>query len=273
VPAAPNRDPSFDGVDLLLDVELGASSPGAHYSIHYLAECDSTNSELLNRARLGATHASVLLCERQTAGRGRRGRSWLSSPGASLTFSLLWRFDEVPGALGSLSLVVAVAVARALETSGASHVMLKWPNDLWFDGRKLGGILIESMTGAGGACAVVIGIGLNVRVPAELRDQLDHPIADLHEAGCVASRPMLLGGILGQLARDIPRFSQQGFGPFLEEWRSREVMRGEPVVISNEGGLQKEGELLGVGADGSLRVRCEGAVQEFRSGELSLRRA
>lgn len=262
----------LDGVSLR-EVQADASSTGTTYEIEYLTECASTNLALMARARQGAPHALVLGCELQRAGRGRRGRTWVSSPGASLTFSLLWRFTEQPVALQCLGLVVAASIARALESLGTPHLMLKWPNDIYFDYRKLGGILIESLSGASGAPAVVVGIGLNVRVPLETREKLDHPIADLNEAGYQGNRAMLLGRILRYLAEDIPRCAERGFAPFKEQWHARELMRGERVVLTNEGGVRHEGQLLGIGEDGSLQLRCDEGIREFRSGELSLRRA
>ena len=123
--------------------------------VEVLDQCPSTNALLLERARAGAPHASAIVCERQTAGKGRRGSAWVSASGASLTFSLLWRFDSSVLALSGLSLAVAVASARALEAQGGTQLTLKWPNDLLFDGRKLGGILIETLTGANSTVAVL----------------------------------------------------------------------------------------------------------------------
>ena len=124
---------------------LGAAA--GRFDVDSLAECASTNTELLARAERGAPSGSVLVADRQTAGRGSRGRTWQSSPGASLTFSLLWRFTDGVHGLAGLSLAVGVAVIRALAACGAHGVMLKWPNDILLDEAKLGGILVELQGG------------------------------------------------------------------------------------------------------------------------------
>src|SRR5471032_1954753 len=133
------------------------------FRVELLDACASTNTLLLERARAGAPSGSVIACELQSAGRGRRGNNWQSGLGGSLTFSLLWRFAQGAAGLSGLSLAAGVAVARALAAGGAAEVQLKWPNDLLHAGRKLGGILIELRGDAQGPSAAVIGIGINVR--------------------------------------------------------------------------------------------------------------
>ena len=172
-------------------------------SVEVIAECGSTNTVLAERL---ATHAaasgSVIACERQVAGRGRRGRIWMSEGGASLTFSLLWRFGrrDRPVALSGLSLTVAVAVAQALEQMGFAGIALKWPNDLLHDGAKLGGILVE--VNAPGTA--IIGIGLNVQLPPAFAATLGRPVTDLAALTegrfVLPDRTALLAGVLAGLA-------------------------------------------------------------------------
>src|SRR5256885_3056846 len=132
--------------------------------VEVLDECPSTNTVLAQRAAAGAPHGTVLACEHQSAGRGRRGHSWVSVVGGSLAFSILWRFPRGAGALGGLSLAVAVGAAKAVEHLGTHGVGVKWPNDLYCEGRKLGGILIESSGDILGPSAVIVGVGINVRL-------------------------------------------------------------------------------------------------------------
>jgi BirA family biotin operon repressor/biotin-[acetyl-CoA-carboxylase] ligase len=245
---------------------------GSGIQAQVLAQCGSTNSLLLERARTGAPHASALVCEHQTSGKGRRGSAWISAPGASLAFSLLWRFGSGVSALSGLSLAVAVACARALESQGAAQIKFKWPNDLLFDARKLGGILVETLQDAGSAVAV-IGIGLNVRVAPALRDRVGHPVADLREAGALGTRAELLAAQLAQLARLLPAFEAEGFAPLRDEWLGRHAWQGRNVRLSSGERMHAQGEAVGVAEDGALLLRTAGVVKPYYSGELSLRLA
>ena len=155
--------------EALIDPHRLSSLLGAacgRFAVDALAECDSTNSVLLQRAGQGAPSGSVVVADRQTAGRGSRGRRWESSPGASLTFSLLWRFEGGVHRLAGLSLAVGVALVRALAACGAPGITLKWPNDILLDEAKLGGILVE-LQGAEGCSLAVIGIGINLAPPPD----------------------------------------------------------------------------------------------------------
>ena len=159
---------------------LGARAK--RFRIEVAEQVESTNTALLDRAAV-LPPGSVLAAEMQSGGRGRRGRAWTTGLGGALTFSVLWRFETGAAGLTGLSLVVGIAVARALAGLGATEVKLKWPNDVLFRGRKLGGILIEVQGDALGPATAVIGIGLNVRMPPAWRDRIDQPIADAVEAG------------------------------------------------------------------------------------------
>src|SRR5260221_9567590 len=147
--------------------------------VEVLDECPSTNTVLAQRAAAGAPHGTVLACEHQSAGRGRRGHSWVSVVGGSLAFSILWRFPRGAGALGGLSLAVAVGAAKALERLGTCGVGVKWPNDLYCEGCKLGGILIESSGDILGPSAVIVGVGINVRLGTQTRERIAAPATDI----------------------------------------------------------------------------------------------
>jgi BirA family biotin operon repressor/biotin-[acetyl-CoA-carboxylase] ligase len=240
--------------------------------VEVLDQCTSTNVLLAARARAGEPHASAIVCEHQTAGRGRQGRSWISAPGASLTFSLLWCFDAPQPALSALSLVAGVASAQALESQGARGVQLKWPNDLLFDGRKLGGILVETFRRENRTAAVV-GIGLNVADSQSLDDRIGHAVTDTRKAGVRATRTAMLAAQLGGLCEALGRFETGGFAGFRDAWQSRHAFQGRRVRLLGADRHDTEGEVVGVADDGALLLRSAGVVTAHYSGELSLRSA
>lgn len=254
-------------------VVAAAQDVPERFSIELLNSCDSTSTLLLDRAQQGAPSGTVIVCERQTAGRGRRGRSWLSAPGDSLTFSLLWRFPAGMPQPAGLSLAVGVAAARALEGMGAAGVSLKWPNDILADGAKLGGILIETMSD-GGRHVAVIGIGINVRLPREIAEAVDGLAGALDSImPYPSSRNLLLANLLNALAAMLDEFGHTGFAGFAEEWRARNAHDGQLVSIHAEGAPPIEGRCAGVDADGALLLETATGVRRIVSGDVSLRKA
>jgi BirA family transcriptional regulator, biotin operon repressor / biotin---[acetyl-CoA-carboxylase] ligase len=259
-------------LDLLRPAELAGHLRPLRWPFHVeiMDECASTNALLMQRALEGAPHASVLVAEHQTAGRGRRGNSWLSAIGASLAFSLLWRFERGASTLAGLSLAMAVGASRALEAAAVTDVSVKWPNDLLRSGRKLGGILIE-MTGAPvGPSACVIGLGLNVRLPRSIAERVDG--ADLADHG-PPSRTRLLALLLEHLATVLDEFPDRGFAALRAEWHERHAWQGCDVALQLGDRCVAHGKAVGVDDDGALLLRSAGGVQRFHSGELSLRPA
>lgn len=245
----------------------GLADDARRFDIDLLPTCDSTNSVLLARAESGAASGSVVATELQTAGRGRRGRSWISAPGDSLTFSLLWRF--APGtAPAGLSLAVGLAVARALTLLGVADVMLKWPNDILLGGRKLGGILIELVPGA--THAAVIGIGINLRLPDAMPEEVRSSAAALGP-GIEANR--LLAAVLQELRKVLEEFAGGGFAPLREEWQVRHAWQDAPVKLLSDFAAAQEGICRGVDVDGALLLEANGRVERVLSGEVSLRAA
>jgi len=275
--ATGSTDRPLDSLDAVrLERLLGTSAP--RFRIEIVDECRSTNTELLERARSGsfgpAGASPVLACERQLSGRGRRGAAWISGIGTSLTFSMLARFRQGAGALAGLSLAVAVAAARALEASGVARVQLKWPNDLLFEGRKLGGILIELISDYQGPTSAVIGIGLNVALTREMRRGIAQPAADIAEALAQAPRRTeLLAAVLLELDETLAEFSRGGFAAFRADWTDRHAYQGRLVVLKHADRAIAEGEAVGVAEDGALLLRSSRGVERFHSGELSLRPA
>lgn len=234
----------------------------------------STNSELMQRATTGAPSGACLAAEIQTAGRGRRGRVWQSAFGASLTFSLLWRFERGAAQLGGLSLVVGLAVVRALHKLGigATDIALKWPNDVVAGQRKLAGVLIESQGDMLGPTAVVIGIGINVNLPDHLIGAIDQPVTDVQGlAGKAVSRNQLLVEVLRELVGMLDQFQVQGFPAFKKEWKAVHALHEKPVrVLTAEGG-SIDAVVRDVADNGSLIVTHRGKDVIVASGEVSLR--
>lgn len=250
-------------------------SAARRFDIDILPSCNSTNAVLLGRAESGAGSGTVVIAEEQTAGRGRRGRSWLASPGDSLTFSLLWRF--APGtAPAGLSLAVGVAAARALArvsagTPSAGGVALKWPNDILKDGRKLGGILVELVPGA--PHAAVIGIGINIHLPAGMPADLRAVSAALCAPSEMPDQNDVYAALLAELVATLDVFGSEGFPPIRAEWMARNAFQDVAVSLSDDFGAPRFGICRGVDTDGALLFEVGGKVERILSGELSLRSA
>ena len=236
---------------------------------------DSTNSELLRRPSAGRG-AQALFAERQTGGRGRRGRAWASPLAANLYLSVAREFEAGLARLGGLSLVAGVAAVEALQASGFGEARLKWPNDVVVDDglrlRKLGGILVEGGGEHAGPARAVVGIGLNVRMPAAAAAAIDQPWVDLATLRPQPpSRNALAAVLLAHLLPALEQFDRVGLAPFLPRHAARDVLAGEPVrVLAGDG--EHAGVALGLAADGALRVRLSGGERDFHAGEVSLRR-
>ena len=231
---------------------------------------DSTNSELLRRDA-PAQGAAVLLAERQTGGRGRRGRNWVSPLAAHLYLSVARQFSGGLSRLGGLSLVAGVAVAEALHGAGYNDVQLKWPNDLLVSGRKLGGLLVEGGGEHAGPVRAVVGLGLNVRMPLDAAAVLDQPWIDLAALATVApSRNAVAAGVLGHLLPALEQFDGEGLSPFLARYARFDALAGREVVIHGAA-APSSGIALGIAADGALRVRVGDEERCFHAGEVSVR--
>ncbi|MBE2258076.1 MAG: biotin--[acetyl-CoA-carboxylase] ligase [Candidatus Accumulibacter sp.] len=241
------------------------------FAVEALPECVSTSSQLLEHARQGAPAGSLLVADRQTGGRGRRGRSWLSTPEDSLTFSLLWRFDGGVARLAGLSLAVGLAVARALENCRVPGVGLKWPNDILLGGGKLGGILVDLESGTDGMLAV-IGIGLNLRLPPAGDEEFLHPPAALAQVmAYLPDRHQLLAQLMIDLAAVLDRFADGGFALLRGDWQARHVWQNRPVRLLDGERVDRTGLCLGADSDGALLLQTDAGVERCFSGDVSLR--
>ena len=244
------------------------------FSVEVLPSIDSTNTELMRRARAGDRAPTLLVALEQSAGRGRRGKTWHSRPGGSLTFSLGLPFQ--PADWSGLSLAVGVSLAESLHP----ELRLKWPNDLWLQGRKLGGILIEAAT-LGAQRYAVIGVGLNVELPepAELRPDA----GPVDEAAAVALPPVppaalcellpgrdagqWLAAVVPALVQDLQAFERAGFAAFAARFAARDALAGLELRLSDG----QQGLAAGVGPDGALRLQTDSGLVDITSAEVSVR--
>ena len=262
----------------LLDVDiiraaLGATARRVDVEVH--RSIDSTNAELARRATLGAPSGLCVVAESQTAGRGRRGRVWHSALGASLTFSFLWRVDKSAAELAGLSLVVGLAILRALQASGLRDpdcVKLKWPNDIVAGSEKLAGVLIETQGDMLGPTTVVIGIGININLSNAMKVNIDQPATDVN-ALCARppSRNRLLARVLQELIIVLDEFQQSGFRTFKAAWREHHALHAAPVRVLFGDGSVVNATVKDVANDGALIVTVKGQELHVTAGEVSLR--
>lgn len=249
-----------------LDAAAIALAPNSALALEIVDQAESTNRALLAAPR----HGRVLAAEWQSGGRGRMGRKWHGALGGSLLFSLAWTFPDGPAQLAGLPLAVGAAIARAIEATGVAGIGLKWPNDLLLPAGKVGGILIEMQGDALGPAQVVIGIGLNLRLPD---DALDQPAAALENAGLALDRNALFGRILAELEATLVRFAAEGFAPLRAEWEAHHVWQGQSAEVHLPDGSRLPGVIAGVADDGSLRLSVDGQIRLIHSGDVSLRRS
>lgn len=240
---------------------------------HIAEQIDSTNSWAKSETKQKAG-TDIFLAEQQTAGRGRLGRQWASPMAANIYLSLRRRFNKGLPALSGLSLVVGVLLAKTLRSQGFNAIGLKWPNDIVASGnKKCGGILIEVSGEANAEISVVIGIGLNVRMPVHSALSIDQAWTDLQtQAGDrLLSRNKMLGNLLNELLPGLQSFEDQGAAEFLSQWPDYDVLLNQDVKLL-DGTRIHTGRVLGITEQGALRLQQDGVERHYHSGEISLRR-
>jgi BirA family biotin operon repressor/biotin-[acetyl-CoA-carboxylase] ligase len=236
-------------------------------------ELDSTSSELQRRG-VAAPDFSVVLAETQTAGRGRRGRNWLSPPGLNIYLSCLKRFDAGFASLSGLSLATGVIVLRALHALAMTGPRLKWPNDVLTDDGKLAGILVELSGEYQGPCAAVIGIGLNLRLTPALCEQAAQPVSDLAglARGAPPDRNRMVAALIASLVDGLDQFERDGFAAFVDEYSEHDALRGVPLRVSGATG-ELDGIGAGIDARGALQLQTAAGLHGIDSADVTVRRA
>ncbi|WP_411751973.1 bifunctional biotin--[acetyl-CoA-carboxylase] ligase/biotin operon repressor BirA [Serratia sp. (in: enterobacteria)] len=232
---------------------------------------DSTNQYLLDRlAEL--TSGDACIAEYQQAGRGRRGRQWISPFGANLYLSMFWRLEQGPAAAMGLSLVIGIVMAEVLQRLGAEQVRVKWPNDLYLNDRKLAGILVELTGKTGDAAQLVLGAGINMAMRETNASQIDQRWINLQEAGITIDRNELAAKLLNELRNSLRQFEIDGLAPFISRWRKLDNFIDRPVKLLI-GEQQIFGIARGIDQQGALLLEQEGVIKPFIGGEISLRSA
>ena len=262
-----------DEIDLLDEAEI-ASELGQYACgcrIDILFGTESTNKCLTERFGQPDLHNRIVIAESQHGGKGRRGRTWVSPFARGLYLSLGWHFTMAPASLNALSLASGVALVRALNALDLTGTFLKWPNDLVCDNKKIGGILLEARSETASSCDVVIGIGINIRLTDELKDNLEQPVTDL--AGLhqnLPSRNRLAGRIIAEQLSMLNRVAAGRMGEYVTEWRGLDCLSGRQVELLMPGQVL-HGRVRGVDDNGQLLLETSNGTEKFSSGELRVR--
>lgn len=236
--------------------------------IELLFSTGSTNADAMRKGQEGESRYLVL-AEHQANGRGRRGKAWVSPLGANISLSMLWTFKSSMAALEGLSLVVAIVLVDALRACGYTGMGVKWPNDILLDSCKLAGILIEISGEAEGPCKVVIGIGINVKMPCASATDIDQAYTDLasHSEG-PPGRARIVAALVSGLTVGLTAFAKHGFAEFQSRWNAVDVYKGRDVEISS-GTTRRVGRALGVSETGALLLETQGGVVHIAGGEMT----
>ncbi|MFC5697624.1 bifunctional biotin--[acetyl-CoA-carboxylase] ligase/biotin operon repressor BirA [Pseudomonas sp. GCM10022186] len=255
-------------LSLLDSAELnGQNAPWPHQVFETL---DSTNAEVMRQLSAGGIPPFVVTAERQTQGRGRRGRRWVSPYAQNLYYSLALRIDGGARQLEGLSLVVGLAVLDTLRAFGLMAVGLKWPNDLLVGSRKIAGVLLELIGDPADICHVVVGIGINVNMQLAA-EEIDQPWTSMQrESGELVDRNALVKRLSASLAAYLARHKCEGFSALREEWEAAHLWQGRAVNLI-AGVQQIQGRVMGIDATGALRLSVDGEERAYSGGELSLR--
>jgi len=251
--------------------QLAEQNASAKVEVHNLI--DSTNSYLMRRLPNQNVPGQVCIAEYQSAGRGRRGRQWISPFGSHIYLSMYWYLEQGMSAAMGLSVVAALAVSDAIKVLYQVDVELKWPNDIYFNGVKLAGILIDLEGQAMEPCHCVIGIGLNIKMPAKSAKLVDQPWIDLSSAiGVEIDRNILAANIISALLKRLATHSETGINTMVAQWHSQDFYFNKPVALIT-GEKVTRGICRGINAQGALMLEVNGQVGPIYGGEVSLRAA
>lgn len=235
----------------------------------YFDEINSTNAYML-------THANELksgdfcVAEYQSAGRGRRGRTWVSPYGNHLYFSMLWQFEQGLAQTMGLSLVVGCSLVNILSGMGIHGLGLKWPNDVYLDNKKLAGVLVEMTGQMDNKCQLIIGVGLNLAMSSSQGQTIDQPWSDLCGVIDSIDKTELIIKLQQQLKIDLQLFEKQGLQPFLTHWKKWDIFNQQPVSLLL-GDNQIDGICQGINEQGAILLKTSNKIEAFVGGEITLR--
>ena len=251
----------------VLSTRLAASTRSV-VVVEVAEEVTSTNEVLRQRAMQDMLHGHVLLAESQTQGKGRLGRVWHTPKGKNLALTLAWSCDPDPRSLAGISLAVGAAVAESLEKVFGVDMQLKWPNDMYLDGRKCGGVLVETLTDGQQRSLVLIGVGLNIM---PLDTEVDQPVADLSShVGRDVPRNNVAACVIEALVDLLQAWEAGGFSAWRERWQARDLLRDVAVTIS--GGQTLTGVGCGVDDTGALLLQTAEGIEPVFAGDASVRK-
>ncbi|MDR9752854.1 bifunctional biotin--[acetyl-CoA-carboxylase] ligase/biotin operon repressor BirA [Pseudomonas sp. SZMC_28357] len=249
--------------------EIALQSSGSGWSLQVFDSIDSTNAEALRAIDRGVPAPLVVIAERQTAGRGRRGRKWVSPFAENVYYSLVLRVDGGMRQLEGLSLVVGLAVMHTLRELGIAGVGLKWPNDVLVGSKKIAGILLELVGDPADVCHVVLGVGINVNM--QVAEKVDQQWTSMRlETGRMLDRNRLVALLGAKLQQYLDRHRKSGFAEIQAEWEAHHLWQGRAVSLI-AGSSQTDGVVIGIDNQGALRLNVAGVEKTFSGGELSLR--
>ncbi len=257
-----------------IETELAGCTRDLLHRLEIHDEIPSTNGHLVAGISGSTPNGTVCLAERQTAGKGRMGREWVSPLGRNIYLSVLWRFTGGPAALTGLSVATGVAVMRALVGAGITESGLKWPNDIVWQRRKVGGILVEVSGENYGPCCAVVGLGLNMYMPTHIGEAITQPWADIEQMGIpeAPSRTGLVALILNQLLPLLADYERTGLEPYLSEWTKWDCLSGEKVTLFSGSSVMR-GTVRGITNEGMLLIENEtDGIKSYASGEVTFHR-
>ena len=246
--------------------QLGSSHTA---DIEVLNVIGSTNQYIKDKS-VAIKNGHTCLAEAQTAGRGRHGRKWISPYAASLYLSMHWSFAGGYSVLGGLSLAVGVAIVDALNQCGVQGIQLKWPNDIYAQGRKLAGVLIEVEGQIGSGCQAIVGVGLNVAMPTKV-EEIGQPWIDLAQlTEPLINRNLLAGTLISELTKSLSLFENSGLEPFLTKWRALDVYANQAVQLII-GQQSISGISRGIDTSGAILLETGQGIKAYHGGEISVR--
>jgi len=255
----------------VIEQTLSTAYPKRNIEVHSVI--DSTNDYLMRNIHLNIAQGSTCVAEYQSAGRGRRGRQWISPFGSHIYMSMYWHLEQGMSAAMGLSVVAALAVSDAIKALYQIEVELKWPNDIYVKGKKLAGILIDLEGQALEPCHIVIGLGINVNMPSQSGAAIDQPWTDLQShSQQTVNRNLLVAKLIDCLTSRLIEHSEHGINQMLVDWQQADLYLNKPVRLIT-GEKETQGICRGINNQGALLLETDGIVKPIYGGEVSLRGA